>query len=355
MFKRVIADKEYTANAHLEIGRVYYMKGQCDVSKRYLKKFISFSNDKEATAYADNLIKQCRSAERRDREDEPYKLNVSFGAQYDSNVVLQPDNPVVGGDKGDGRIFGLVNAGADIWQNEALTLRVDYTFYASYQFDLNDGIADYDVQYHGLTPSLELTVSDIVIPSAGYTLEHVRFGEDWYGRIQTYFAKVKVREGIHYSTEGIYEYRDIDYQNTPLFATNKLRTGWKHTLGVKQNFYRGRIEGDIHYYYDDKHASTAYWSYRGDRVGAEVLYEIKEPLTVRGAVDYSRRKYRGVFPGFGKTRYDKAMQYQLDLHYQLSEKLAVTLSEMYIDNRSNIGSYDYDRNIIGAMLTWGVI
>ena len=112
MFKAVIADKEYTANAHLEIGRVYYMKGQCDVSKRYLKKFISFSNDKEATAYADNLIKQCRSAERRDREDEPYKLNVSFGAQYDSNVVLQPDNPVVGGDKGDGRIFaGILNKG----------------------------------------------------------------------------------------------------------------------------------------------------------------------------------------------------------------------------------------------------
>jgi len=183
----------------------------------------------------------------------------------------------------------------------------------------------------------------------------VRFGNDWYGRIQTYFGKVKVREGVHYSTEGIYEYRDIDYQNTVLFASNSLRSGWKHTVGVKQNFYRGKIEGDIHYYYDDKHASTSYWSYRGDRVGTEVLYQIKEPLAVRGAVDYNRRKYRGVFPGLGVIRYDKAMMYRLDLHYQLAENFALTLSETYIDNRSNNTTFDYDRNIIGAMVTWGAI
>ena len=355
MFKRVIADKEYTANAHLELGRVYYMKGRCDMSKQYLEKFISFTSNKEAAAYADNLIQQCRSAERRDREDEPYKLNISLGAQYDSNVVLEPDNPLISKDKSDGRIFGLVNAGADIVKNDTFKFRTDYTFYQSFHFDLNNSPNDFDVQYHGLTPSLELTVFEMVVPSVGYTLEHVRFGNDWYGRIQTYFGKVKVREGVHYSTEGIYEYRDIDYQNTVLFASNSLRSGWKHTVGVKQNFYRGKIEGDIHYYYDDKHASTSYWSYRGDRVGTEVLYQIKEPLAVRGAVDYNRRKYRGVFPGLGVIRYDKAMMYRLDLHYQLAENFALTLSETYIDNRSNNTTFDYDRNIIGAMVTWGAI
>jgi hypothetical protein len=75
---------------------------------------------------------------------------------------------------------------------------------------------------------------------------------------------------------------------------------------------------------------------------------------IKVLADYQRRKYDDVFPSFGEVRLDKMQKYAINVQYALTEKMAVTLKESYTYNDSNLRDYDYSRNLIGLLLTYGV-
>jgi hypothetical protein len=43
------------------------------------------------------------------------------------------------------------------------------------------------------------------------------------------------------------------------------------------------------------------------------------------------------------------------LTYAFTDRIAVSLTERYTRNDSNMATYDYDRNVIGLLFTYGVI
>jgi len=48
-------------------------------------------------------------------------------------------------------------------------------------------------------------------------------------------------------------------------------------------------------------------------------------------------------------------QYSLRLTYFISETMSASITESYIVNDSNLGIFDYRRNITGIFLTVGVL
>ena len=349
----VLGKDRTSPEVNFELGRLRYAMGDCRGTERYMKQFMTYSDDEAMKSYADSLIKECYESEKA-QEEKPYRVNVSGGVQYDSNVVLEPTNPIITADrKRDGRGVFLVNAGARLYENRFLKFTADYNFYQSLHFELND----YNVHYHRVSPAVEFNVHERVVPAIGYALEYILFGGDTYGAIHTYFANLRINETKIASTEVIYEYRDTKYWDTEVFESNSIRTGYKSTFGIKQNYEMDRLRWQILYYYNDKRAERDYWSYRGNRVGIKGSYKITEPLRVRGGVEYERREHRGSNPNTASAdeRVDRMQKYSVKLTYTINERMAVTFSESYTRNDSNLREFDYERNMVGVILTVGII
>jgi len=349
----VLGRDKTSPEVNFELGRLQYAMGNCQGTERYMKQFMTYSDDEAMKSYAGSLIKECYESERGE-EEKPYRVNVSGGLQYDSNVVLEPTNPIITADKKrDGRAVFLVSAGARLYENSLLEFTADYNFYQSLHFELNN----YNVHYHKISPTVKFNIHDRITPMGGYALEYILFGGDTYGAIHTYFANLRIEETRIASTEVIYEYRDTKYWDTEVFETNSIRTGYKRTFGIKQNYRMDRIKCQILYYYNDKRAERRYWSYTGNKVGVRGSYKVTEPLRVSGSVEFEKRKHRGSNPNTASSdkRVDRMQKYTLRLTYMINKQMAVTVSESYTRNDSNLREFDYERNIIGLILTVGII
>ncbi len=348
LFLKTLQLDETAVDVHLELGRLYYVTSRCDKAADSLSTFIERSEDKALAGYATGLIEGCT----REAEEKPYELNITLGGQYDSNVIIEPENPVVRADKkSDFRAIVYLTAGATPLKSRLINLNVDYNFYQSLHFDLND----FNVQYHKITPSLEVFVSDIIKPSAGYSLEYTLFGGELYSRIHTYYGKVALKEGEKLSTEAVYEYRDQDYWNSDLYQSNFIRSGYKNTIGIRQNFYLNRLTGDIYYFNDSNRAREDYWAFNGYRAGAKLLYRVSSPLYVNISGEYNRRKYKEDYPGYTEKRSDRMQQYSIGLTYLISKRISLSITENYTINNSNLSIFDYKRSITGVFLRVGVL
>ncbi len=345
---KINKEDERAGNVYFELGRLHFAKGNCRKAVSYLTKFKSRTKDASSKNYAIDLIDDCL-----DRTGEkPYRVDVTLGYQNDTNVILEPNNPSATADrKDDGRVLGMITAGARLYENDNITARADYNLYQSVHFDLSD----YDVHYHKISPSIELNVMDSVTTSAGYSLEWMIFDNDEYGVVHMYFAKLNIAEGESLSTDGIFEYSDIKYWNTDNFTDNSDRTGRKSSVGVQQNFAQDKLKADIHFFYDSKNAKERWWAYVGYRIGAAVSYDIIDPLRVNVKADFHDRDHRDDFPAYAELRRDRMQQYSINFQYAITDKLTATLSGSYTLNDSNIADYHYERNILGFMLTYGVI
>ena len=352
LFKEIMKEKEFSSNVYLELGSIYYAWQECKTAEKHLTTFKGLSNDAAAEGYADSMIEGCNRAS---EDDRPYKLDLSVGVQYDNNVILEQSNPQVNvvGDKDDSRLVALITAGARVFENKSARGQVDYNFYQS----LHGNLDQFNVHYHSLSPSLELTVSDIIKPTVGYKFEYIDFGGDEYGLIHTYFTNINIRESRSCSLDAIYKFKDNDYKDTGEFTSNSDRKGEQNIYGIKQNFASDKLKGDIHYFYDDNDANLDHWSYEGQRVGALVSYRLSDPLLVKATVDFTKKDYEKDFPGLSelKTRQDDIQKYGLTIQYVINDKMAVSLTESFTNNDSNLVEYDYDRNVIGVLFTYGLI
>ncbi len=348
LLRKIRTDDKLAANVYFELGRIYYSRGKCRSAEKNLNIFISSTDDAKAKSYADSLIKECNQR----GGEERFKADLTIGGQYDSNVVLEADNPSITTDrKSDWRAVALINAGAKIFDNDTVLIRADYNFYQS----LHAKLDNFDVHYHKITPSIEMNVSDVVRPSVGYKYEYVIFGGDEYGTIHSFFTKVNFRENADFSTDAILEYSSHKYWDTEEFLNNSDRRGQKTVAGIKQNITIGEVKGNIHYFHDHKKAKEYFWAYRGDRLGAAAGLNIMEPLRVEVSAEFSWRKHYEDFPAYNETREDRMQRYAVSLQYSLGKNMAVTLTESYTFNDSNIDDFEYQRNIIGILFTYGLI
>ena len=86
----------------------------------------------------------------------------------------------------------------------------------------------------------------------------------------------------------------------------------------------------------------------GARVGAQ--YRLDEKTTLFGNVAYETRRGDARDPTFLTARHDEQLMANLSVSYQIKKDLKVTGQYSYIDQRSNIALYEYDRNILSVTL-----
>ncbi len=68
LFFKTLELDETALNVYLELGRIYYIKSQCDKTAIYLSKFTSRSDNELAKGYAMRLIDNCKEETKEETE-----------------------------------------------------------------------------------------------------------------------------------------------------------------------------------------------------------------------------------------------------------------------------------------------
>lgn len=86
----------------------------------------------------------------------------------------------------------------------------------------------------------------------------------------------------------------------------------------------------------------------GVRLGLQ--QRLSEKTTLLGNVAYETRRHDAEDPTFLTTRHDEQFMASLNLSYQVKKDLKVIGQYSYVDQRSNIDLYGYDRNILSVTI-----
>lgn len=337
-----------SAEPYFELGRAAALTGRCDEAGRLFDRFAALGGDEAGRTDGAQLLDGCRSGLKR----KPAWVALGLGWQYDSNVVLDPDNPATPReeDKDDHRGIATLNAGLTLAPLAGVELGPAYSFYGS----LHARLHDYDALYQKLDVPVTITASEHLRPTVGYTAEYTLFDADRYSLVQTGYARLALVEGSAAITEALGEYRDNRFWNSELFTDNEGRSGNAWSAGARQAVRWGRLEARVHGLYDQDDADAEYWSSRGWRAGARLDVRVAEPLTLSLSGEYAAKDYRELAPAATEKREDRTTTCAASLNWQFTRRASATIGGSYTSDDSNLDAYTFDRTIVGIALTVGL-
>lgn len=275
-----------------------------------------------------------------------YHVFGALGLQYDSNVVLAPDNDVIKSAAGisgqaDGRVTIDLGGTYSLWRAERAELLVGYEFYQSLHFQLTD----FNLQDHGFNLDLNAT--------AGWFQWGVLGRYDYYLLAAQNFLQqvvalpwVSVPEGNLGRTQLFYRMRRRDF----LDQDYRVRDAFNHSAGIQQFIYL-RSPDDyllLGYRFDREDPLNArpeenanQFAYDGNEVDAGVGWLL--PADVTSYVGYSYRHEVYAPPSLGRRDSDHLVTVLVSR--PLTEYLTVVAAYFGTFDDSNQSSYSYNRQV----------
>lgn len=342
--RRALAAGE-TAEANLELGRVLAAAGRCEEAKRHFQRFEALGGDPSGRRAAAAAVGECGGG----RAGPPLRASLTCGWQHDSNVILEPENPVAPQDrKADDRLLAQLAVGAGVVRTESASIDVGYVLYASLHGSLND----YDAVTHSLRPVLTLSPGERTRLTLAGSLDFTEFGGSRYSRVERASAAISRRGGSRKTaTEAFGEVRDARYWDSELFPDNSERTGGGMGAGLRQWFGGGPFEALLSASLDRDLAQTPWWTSDALKLEGKLVWRPAPPLTLGLSIAHEARGYDAPFPWLGEAREDRRWDVGATAVWALSPKLSLAVSAARSRNESNLEVYRYSRTIVGAHLT----
>lgn len=345
---RVIQFDPDELEAYLELGNIYYSTSQCDKAYKHLNLFISRTDDDPLRKYAESLKNTCSDMS----DDSPYLVVVTFAEQYDTNVILEQDNPPLESErKSDLRTLMYLTARYELLKGEKFTLNMDASFYQSIHTHLND----YNVKDYKLGPSINIPFTDAFSLSQSYTIQGTELGNDTYSKNHTLLTEMILKEGRLFSTEVLYEYQINDYFDSDSFLKNSTRSGFQNSIGIGQNIYSDSSEIALFVKRNYERARKDFWSNNGYEAGLDITLRLNDSLLLLISGSYQKQGYLEEIPVIKKTRHDEIVKGSVGLTYYVSKQINISLTDDYTANKSNIRFFDYERNIVSLFLSFAIL
>jgi hypothetical protein len=358
LLQRARALDPESANIHFELGLLYARMSDCGRASDAFETFRRLSPSDDRSRELLDLMKNCQGVrEETFLEKAQVRLDAGLGGNYDTNVTLEPGNPVGPKDRRpdfSGILF--LSAGLVPLQTDLLRLNLDYDFFQSFHVEESG----FNVNFNKISPSLSFRLWDFVVPSVGYVFENTLLGSHTYGRVNEGYGKTTLDWGNGLFTDVRYSYRNLTYWNTPLFPTNALRTGTSQSVELRQFVLWKGIDFQLYGSGHFDRAKADWWSYDGFQFGLEAAFRVWV-LNIGLAGAYIERHYLAVYPdpinllSSREKRLDREQQYSAAVTYTILPWLSATLINTTVICDSNIEYlFGYDRNITGIFLAAGL-
>jgi len=339
-FQRAAVDPELQLSARYYAGVADYREGKLDDAREHFTYVVNTNPTAEVGHEAREFLDQIAQA----GPTRPYLLYGAVGFQYDSNVVLAPNDGAIKSDlnisqQSDGR--ATINAGGMYipWRNEQWEFSVGYDFYQSLHFELTD----FNLQDHRPYGQLTWNAGPVQLGILGrydyYFLDTDSFLQDGVG-----LPWVTIPEGDVGSAQVFFRVRRNDFYK----QSYRIRDAVNYGTGIRQMFNLGAPEryaflGYAFDYEDPIHldVDSRQFGYSGNQGESGIAWGF--PYAITAELDYTYRQESYFHQSQG--RHDDVSYVVVALRKQLNEYLDVTAGYFGTFNYSNKAPYDYDRQI----------
>ncbi|MBI5195765.1 MAG: tetratricopeptide repeat protein [Nitrospirae bacterium] len=348
--KKALALNPGEPRTNLELGIYYFSKGVYDEAKDYFENTLQIAPNTEFSSKSADFLRLIKERS----VVKPWTVNISAGGQYDSNVILNPDDSSVPGGisrRADWKAIVYLRGKYNLITRDKAESSVGYSLYQSLHSSLNE----YDITQHLLELKGSYNISPLLTLKGGYAYEYVLVGGDRYDYANSISPSLVISEGGGYTTVIDYRYRDARYQDAVLFASNSDRTGTNNLFGITQNIpIQANLLARVSYSHDEERTRLNYWNYRGNKGSAGLRFNIPgkilENTLMELTGEYYSKYYEGKNPTLGIDREDNTYTGSVSATKQLLQNYSLTLSYLYTSNDSNTESYNYKRQITSAFL-----
>ncbi len=331
---------------NLELGIYYFGRSIFEEAGDY---FESTERLAPGTEFAEKAEEYLRAIRKRGGA-KTWTLNIGAGAQYDSNVVLNPSGePLPQGISGKSDWSAVVTLSGryNFLKRNNAEGSVGYSFYQN----LHARLSDFNVGRHLLDIGAGYNLSPAVGLWAAYEFEYVFVGGDGYDSAHTAAPSLVFREGKDFSTVIEYRYRRTNFMDSDLFSDNSDRSGSNNFVGVVQNVPLGR-KGlfQVGYSHDEDSTRQSFWDYSGNKLKGDLRVVFPFSVLAELSGEYYWRDYKGVNPLSGDKRSDRQYTGAISVTKPISDRYSITVAQLYSKNKSNIDVFDYSRAITSVLL-----
>jgi hypothetical protein len=337
VLQQAVAADASDTRAQYELAMVLAKLGQQEEAKAQMA-MVAKSNDPELSEAAKGFLGE-GGAERK----KGFALALSGGLQYDSNVILEEDDPVgPKSKKADWRGVLTLNGAYSFLNDKRIGAEAGYQLYQSLHGDLSD----YNVQQHTGRVAGRYGLSKTVSAELEYAFQYSFVGADHYSTAHRLAPRLSANLTPESLTELHASYELKRFFDTPVFTGLTGKNGTNTAAGASHTIMLGKKAGiALDYTYDADSADAASWSYKGNKGTVNALAEWGE-YKFFGGLSYYDRKYDAIAPGATVKRHDGVQEYSAGVSRKAGKTVTVILSDLYTINDSNLAVYQYTRNIV---------
>jgi Tfp pilus assembly protein PilF len=340
------ADPKLMAAADYQIAVVYQRRGDQEKALEEFNAVIARDPDSAAgqmaKQQADALIRQSASGS-------PFNAVVSVQEQYDSNVILKPDNAAAAAAiSGESDLVTVVSARLEY----AAPVRLPYSLKAQYALYLNrhQDLKTYDVQSHsiGLIPGYALGENSLAL-LASYNVTLVD-GEQYLQALllsPLYIYTPADEQQAHIALRFLRK----DFQQTPPQPDEDrdstdvgLGISWYWMFGQRQGFINARYE------INREDAQGANWSYLGNKAAVGCLYPFTDAWKASAGLEVYLQDYDNSNTAFNEKRKDTTTTLTVQALYALTKSIDAHLQYVYMKDDSTIDVYAFTKYLVGIGL-----
>lgn len=346
-------DPSLKQQSDYQIASIYVQEQNYKKAGETFKGLISVDPTSDWAAYSKDYLAAL------EKIPAPYRLNVGLGIQYDDNVLGVPI---------DGALTNI--ARQEDWK-KLYSLFGEYTVLSqgawnvktSYSLNIvQHGKSDY-TKNDGSKVFSQDTVSHIisVLPSyntsksiTGLLMSYSYLEVDYIKYMETVTVNplhTLIISGNHIG-QVFLRYKNIQYDaefmmrrfGTPLQSAED-RDSSNYGVGAAYFYTKGMLfnlkaEADMNY------AAGSNWDYRGFKASAGLMYPIVNNLLKANIfLENYFQKFTNTHTTYGVKRRDSTMTFQANLTYMVSKPFDVSAGYAHIKDDSNIGVYEYRKNL----------
>lgn len=343
LLEQVAAEDPGNARARYELGVVLAHLKQWGEANRLLATVSAASDSGELADAAQELMEDLQP---RKKEGGP-TLKVVGGMQYDSNVILEPDAPVQPGEKkSDWRGIVSVLGGYPFLRTGPWSAEASYRFYQSLHLELED----YNVQQHDLGLGGSYKMTDDVKTGMNYSYVQSSVSSDKYSVQHRFVPALDIAAGEHHRI-GVYgRWEKKTYFESADLPGNAGRSASSLAGGARYvHLFTKDTNVAAEYAFERDAARASEWDARKNR-GAVTGRSRFGKYAVFGSLSLADVRYGPSPVSFYPDRHDRRWDTTVGLFRDIAKGLRVSLANQYVVNDSNLGAYEYRRNIAGLFL-----
>lgn len=347
--RAAIIDSSLALNCSYYAGISYYKRGLFEEAKEEFDAVIKQSPEsdtgKSSREYLAEMEKLSKEA-----QTKRWAFNLGATVQDDDNVTLEAKESITGAlptNKTDSRSIMFLQTEWNFLQLSNFKSSISYVFYQSMhtsmsQFNLQDQTGSLTGAYNMGKQQVQLT----------YAYEYISLEKDKYGTVNSVSPIWIIQETPEFFTQILYRYQQKEYLNTTRVINNETRGGTNNQVGASQvySFFKNNGNARAGYNFDMEKAKEKSWDYTGNKLFGGVLFPLRKGLRVDLGAEYYAKSFKETHSLFNIKRKDDTASYSVTFLVDEGSRDELSLQYLYTENKSNIDSYSYIRNLYS--FTW---